>query len=45
MSQSEKLEHYFETQTTFKSALKRLREIIAQTELEEDFKWRTPVSS
>ena len=43
MSLSEKLEHYFETQTTFKSALIRLREIIDGTELEENFKWRTPV--
>ena len=40
---SEKLEHYFETQITFKSALIRLREIIDGTELEENFKWRTPV--
>ena len=42
MEKQEKLASYFEADTPWKSGINRLRQLIASTKLEEDWKWNFP---
>lgn len=42
MDKAEKIDNYFEKKGSFKEGLKRIREILNETELEEDWKWSIP---
>ena len=43
MTQKEKLDKFFAKEGRFRAVLLRLREIMSQTELKEEYKWRLPV--